>query len=59
VMVDENLKTVLRGYIQATFELNENKLAKIFSDIYETGKGCIGACAPLTSILTNVIPKMI
>jgi hypothetical protein len=47
VLVDESLKTVLRGYIQVTFELNENKLSKIFSDIYETGKGCIGSCVPL------------
>jgi hypothetical protein len=38
--------------------LNENKLSKIFSDIFETGKSCIGSCTPLMSILTGVIPVM-
>jgi hypothetical protein len=38
--------------------MNENKLSKIFSDVYETGKSCIGSCAPLMSILTGVIPVM-
>lgn len=40
------------------FDKDENKLLKIFSDIFETAGGCIGACkdSNISTLLSNIIP---
>lgn len=44
VDVNDNCKVLLRGMMELTFLNNENKLIKIFNDIFEVGIGCM-SCA--------------
>ena len=53
------MKTLIRGLIEITFMHYENKLTKIFDDIFEVSKGCLAGCSQMSSILMNVIPKAV
>jgi hypothetical protein len=50
------MKVLIRGIIELTFIHYENKLAKIFSDLFETATGCISGCKQMSSVLTGIIP---
>ena len=57
VFIDPNSQVLLRGLIEQTFLCNENKLKKIFDDIFEVAKGCLSMCNQQTNIFSNIIPQ--
>lgn len=50
------MKTLIRGLIEITFLHYENKLIKIFDDIFEVATGCLSNCKSMGNVLTGVIP---
>lgn len=45
VNLDENSKILIRGLIEQTFISNENKLKKIFNDLFDVSQSCLSICS--------------
>ena len=42
--ITDDMKTLIRGMIELTFKCYENRLTKIFDDLFEVTKGCLQGC---------------
>lgn len=45
VNLDENSKILVRGLIHQTFISNENRLKKIFNDLFDVSQSCLNICS--------------
>lgn len=59
VAVDDTHKVLIRGLIETTFLYYENRLLKIFDDVFQVTTGCLSGCAQMSSVLTGIIPKAV
>ena len=55
VQLDDSHKVLIRGMIELTFKCYENKLIKVFQDLFETAQGCMSCISANATILSNII----